>query len=107
MALQSYTDATMIESADRICKRMGITGQRAEMTAEALILAEAMRAKREGQRVLKPALPPLIVTGRNLAHEVRHLKGMARAYRDLPMRPGELSSVATERQPDHHEASIR
>ena len=45
MALQSYTDATMIESADRLCKRMGITGQRAEATAEALIIAEATHAK--------------------------------------------------------------
>ncbi|MCA1723416.1 MAG: hypothetical protein LC748_04030 [Thermomicrobia bacterium] len=107
MALESYTNATMIEGADRISKRKGVTGQRAEMTTEALILAEAMRAKREGLRASEPAPPPHIVTGRNLAHEVRHLKGVARAYRDLPMRPGELSSVATERQQDHQEACIR
>ena len=107
MALQSYTAATMIETADRVCKQIGITGQRAEATAEALVIAEAMRAKRDGRRVLEPALPPLIITGPNLEHEVRHLKYVAHAYRDLAMKLGDLSAVAIDERPDHQEATIR
>jgi hypothetical protein len=107
MALQAYTDATMIETADRACERMGITGQRAEATTEALIIAEAMRAKRDGKRALEPALPPLVRTGPNLEHEVRHLKDVARAYRDFAMNPGDPSAVAADTQPDHRGAAIR
>jgi hypothetical protein len=107
MALQSYTDATMIESADRVCKRLGITGQRAEATVEALIIAEAIRAKREGRRVWEPALPPLIMTGPNLEHEVRHLKHVAHAYRDLPVRPDDLPPIAADMRSDRREVGIR
>ena len=107
MALQSYTDATMIEMADRACKRMGITGHRAEAVAEAMIIAEATRAKREHQRVLEPALPPLIMTGPNLEHEVRHLKHVAHAYRDLAMKLGDLPAAADDAHSDRQEATIR
>lgn len=107
MALQAYTDATMIETADRACERMGIAGQRADATAEALIIAEAMRAKRNGKRALEPALPPLVTTGSNLEHEVRHLKDVAHAYQDLAMKPTDLSAVTADAQPDHRGDAIR
>jgi uncharacterized protein DUF6545 len=107
MALQAYIDATMIDMADRACERMGMTGQRAEATAEALIIAEAMRAKRDGKRALEPALLPLVTTGPNLEHEVRHLKYVAHAYQDLAMKPAELSAVAAGAQPDHRGDAIR
>ncbi len=107
MALQSYTDAAIIESADRVCKRMGITGQEAEATAKALIITEAMRAKREGRRVLEPVPPPLITTGPNLEHEVRHLRYVSHLYQDLAMKAGDLPAVAADALPDHQEVTNR
>ena len=57
--------------------------------------------------IVEPAPPPLITTGPNLEHEVRHLKYVAHIYQDLAMKSGDLSPVAADALPDHQEVTYR
>ncbi len=106
-ALESYSDASMTEKADRVYKQMCITRQQAGVTVEALMLAQAIHAKQGGNRTSEPLLSPLMTMEENLEHEVQHLKGVARAYRGILVQGREALCYALSEHPDSQEAIRR
>ncbi|MHB8645640.1 MAG: MAB_1171c family putative transporter [Thermomicrobiales bacterium] len=107
-ALEPYGgDASMVERADGAFKQTDITRKRDRTKVEALMLARAMQAKRRGERISEPLSCPIITTEENLEHEVRHLKGVARAYRNIPAQWRETQSNVLSDRPNSREAASR
>lgn len=83
VALQRYTDASVHERAQALCRAIGVPEGDAPLCTETIMWAAAMEAKR---RARIAAVPVEIIVTRddaNLEAEVRHLKRVARAYRRL------------------------
>jgi hypothetical protein len=83
MALQPYISRTSEETEKSGCQWKAAVDEEAEAALEALLIAEALQAKRQGRRAAQPSARPFVFVGANLEDEVRHLKKVARAYRDL------------------------
>ncbi len=83
IALQAYTSGAPEDARNGVCQRTATDIEGAEAAREALLIAEALQAKREGRRAVAPCAVPFVSTATNLEDEVRHLKKVARAYREL------------------------
>lgn len=83
MALQPHISGEPEDAMNGVCQRTptGILGT--EAAHEARLIAEALQAKREARRAVAPRAGTFVFTGTNLEDEVRHLKKVARSYRDL------------------------
>ncbi|MDQ6733314.1 MAG: hypothetical protein M3Z35_04230, partial [Nitrospirota bacterium] len=102
-----YSDGSVVEGVDRAFKQKDISRIRDRAKVEALMLAQAMQAKRLGKRMLEPLSSPIITMEENLEHEVRHLKSVARAYRDIPSQWRETQSHTLDDRPSSQEAASR
>ncbi len=86
MALQPYIAADVVKGEDSFCQRTATNDEREEAATEARLIAQAIQAKREDRRASQPLAKALLLTGANLEDEVRHLKNVARAYKDSAVR---------------------
>ncbi len=89
MTLQPYLDRAMVRWARRYCLRIGVAHEVMGQHVEALTLAAAIAAKRRKERARRPLLEPLLPDTADLDGDVRHLRAVAAAYREVaPMIAG-------------------
>lgn len=83
MTLQPYLDRAMVRWARRYCLRIGVAHEAMGQYVEAVTLAAAIRARRRKERARRPLTEPLLPDTADLDGDVRHLRAVAVAYRQV------------------------
>ena len=83
MTLQPYLDRAMVRWARRYCLRIGVAHEAMGQYVEAITLAAAIRARRRKERARRPLTEPLLPDTADLDGDVRHLRAVAVAYRQV------------------------
>jgi len=83
MTLQPYLDRAMVRWARRYCRTLGVTQEAMGQHVEALALAAAIGARRRKERARRPLTAPLLPDTADLDDDVRHLRAVAAAYRQV------------------------
>jgi len=102
MTLQPYLDRAMVRWAQRYCLRIGVTHEAMGQHVEALTLAAAIAAKRRKERARRPLSEPLLPDTADLDGDVRHLRAVAAAYRQVvPALGGMMDDAGGNEMTDH------
>jgi len=83
MTLQPYLDRAMVRWARRYCLRIGVAHEVMRQYVEAVTLAAAIRARRRKERARRPLTEPLLPDTADPDGDVRHLRAVAVAYRQV------------------------
>ncbi len=103
MTLQPYLDRAMVRWARRYCLRIGVAHEAMGQHVEALTLAAAIAAKRRKERARRPLSEPLLPDTVDLDGDVRHLRAVAAAYREVaPMIAGMMDGKRGAEPPPRH-----
>jgi len=102
MTLQPYLDRAMVRWARRYCLRIGVAHEAMGQYVEAVTLAAAIRARRCKERARRPLTEPLLPDTADLDGDVRHLRAVAVAYRQVaPTIGGMMDDAGGNEMTDH------
>ncbi len=83
ITLQPYLDRAMVRWARRYCRNMGVAHEAMRQYVEAVTLAAAIHAIGRRERARRPLAGPLLPDTADLDGDVRHLRAVAVAYRQV------------------------